>query len=214
MNKVLRLSTSLFHEDSVSEMLVDELLAGLGEAGGDQKVVQRDFRKSPVPHIDAALLQAIATPAAERSAEQQARVDYSDTLIDELRSADTLVIGLPMYNFSVPSMLKAWIDHIARAGVTFAYGKDGPRGLLRDTRVYLVTAMGGMHQPGTSDFLRPYMELIMGFIGLDDVTLISASGLNMGEQQRAAGLAAARAEIEKAVAVVRHGGQHTEEAAA
>jgi FMN-dependent NADH-azoreductase len=101
-----------------------------------------------------------------------------------------------MYNFTVPSMLKAWIDHIARAGVTFAYTEQGPKGLLKNKKVYLVSAMGGVHDTAATDFLRPYMKLIMGFIGLDDVEIINAGALGMGEGLRAESLAAAQIKIQ------------------
>jgi FMN-dependent NADH-azoreductase len=130
------------------------------------------------------------------SAEQQEKASFSDSLISEIQVADILVIGLPMYNFTVPSMLKAWIDHIARAGVTFAYTEQGPKGLLKNKKVYLVSAMGGVHDTAATDFLRPYMKLIMGFIGLDDVEIINAGALGMGEGLRAESLAAAQIKIQ------------------
>jgi FMN-dependent NADH-azoreductase len=179
MRNVLRITTSLFEENSISSQLTDELLAGLRAQGEEFDVKERNFHQDPVPHLDAAWLKALMAPAADRSDEQQGKVDYSDTLIAEIMAADTIVIALPMYNFSVPSMLKAWIDHIARAGVTFKYTETGAVGLLQDKKVYLVAAMGGVHESGTTDFLRPYMKLIMSFIGLDDVEFISADGLNM-----------------------------------
>jgi FMN-dependent NADH-azoreductase len=100
-----------------------------------------------------------------------------------------------MYNFTVPSMLKAWIDHVARAGVTFAYTEQGPKGLLTGKKVYLVATMGGVHEAGVSDFIRPYMKLVMGFLGLADVEVITASGLNLGQEPKQAGLRSAREQI-------------------
>jgi len=200
MNNLLRIKSSLFPDASVSNQLSDELLEALREAGKDFAVVERDFNAEPIPHLDAAWVAAIATPADQRSAEQQERVAFSDTLIQEVLDADTLVLNLPMYNFTVPSMMKAWIDHVARAGTTFAYTQNGPKGLLRDKKVYVVVAMGGLHEPGGSDFLRPYIKQSMAFIGLDDVEFVAADGLNMGEQPRAAGIAAAREQIANLVA--------------
>lgn len=205
MKNVLRVTTSLFENDSVSSLLMEELLAKFQAGGENFHIVERNFRENPVPHLDADWLQALSTPAVDRSEEQQAKVSYSDSLVAEIQAADTLVIALPMYNFSVPSMLKAWIDHIARAGVTFKYTATGAEGLLQDKQVYLVSAMGGVHEQGDTrekgqtDFLRPYVELIMGFIGLNDVEFITAAGLNMGDRQREQGLAEARAEIENLV---------------
>ena len=116
MRNVLRITTSVFEENSISSQLTDELLVGLRAQGEEFDVKERDFHQDPVPHLDAAWLQALMTPEADRSDEQQGKVDYSDSLIAEIMAADTIVIALPMYNFTVPSMLKAWIDHIARAG--------------------------------------------------------------------------------------------------
>ena len=200
MRNVLRITTSLFEENSISSQLTDELLVGLRAQGEEFDVKERDFHQDPVPHLDAAWLQALMTPEADRSDEQQGKVDYSDSLIAEIMVADTIVIALPMYNFTVPSMLKAWIDHIARAGVTFKTTETGAVGLLQDKKVYLVAAMGGVHESGATDFLRPYMKLIMSFIGLDDVEFISADGLNMGGDRRAQGLSQARSRIAKIVA--------------
>ena len=194
MKNVLRVTTSILGEGSISSKLMDELLAGLGDREPLQ-VVERNFTDEPIPHLDASWLGAISTAEAERSAEQQEKAAFSDRLIDELRAADTLLIGLPMYNFSVPSMLKAWVDHIARAGVTFKYTDSGAVGLLQDKRVYLVTAMGGIHEAGATDFLRPYMKQIMAFIGLSNVHFITADGLNMGPERREQGLARASKQI-------------------
>ena len=196
MKNLLRISTSLFEENSVSSALSADLIFALKGKGEDFNVIERDFSKQPIPHLDGQWLEAISTPAAQRSAEQQEKVAFSDSLIAQVQTADILVIGLPMYNFTVPSMLKAWIDHIARAGVTFAYTEQGPKGLLKNKKVYLVSAMGGVHDTAATDFLRPYMKLIMSFIGLDDVEIINAGGLSMGEEFRAKSLAAAQMKIQ------------------
>jgi len=196
MKNLLRISTSLFEENSVSSALSADLIVALKGKGEDFTVIERDFSKQAIPHLDGQWLEAISTPAAQRSAEQQEKVAFSDSLIAQVQTADILVIGLPMYNFTVPSMLKAWIDHIARAGVTFAYTEQGPKGLLKNKKVYLVSAMGGVHDTAATDFLRPYMKLIMSFIGLDDVEIINAGGLSMGEEFRAKSLAAAQMKIQ------------------
>lgn len=199
MSNVLRINSSLFEDSSVSSQLSGELLEALKAEGQDLNVVERDFAAQPIPHLDGEWLQALSTPAEDRTDEQQAKVSFSDTLIEEVQLANTLIIGLPMYNFTVPSMLKAWVDHIARAGVTFAYTEQGPKGLLQDKKVYLVAAMGGIHDTPATDFLRPYMKLIMGFIGLTDIEIITANGLNMGDERRDEGLSAARKQIKELV---------------
>lgn len=196
MTKVLRLTTSLFEEGSVSSQLMDELLASWRRNGASLTLTERNFHRTPIPHLDGITLGALGKPAAERSEEEQARVDFADELIAELQAADVIVIGLPMYNFSVPSQLKAWIDHIARAGVTFKYSEEGPRGLLRGKRAILVSAMGGKHDRDT-DFLRPYLKLLMNFIGIEDLSVVTAEGLNLGPEAREQGIAKARQQIEK-----------------
>lgn len=196
MKNLLRISTSLFEENSVSSALSTDLISALTSKGGKFNVTERDFSKQAIPHLDGEWLKAISTSVEQRSTEQQEKVAFSDSLIDEIQAADILVIGMPMYNFTVPSMLKAWVDHIARSGVTFTYTEQGPQGLLNNKKVYLVAAMGGVHDTAATDFLRPYMKLIMGFIGLDDVEIITAGGLNMGEESRVEGLAAAQVKIQ------------------
>jgi FMN-dependent NADH-azoreductase len=200
MNNVLRVSSSILGENSASSLLTQELVEALAGKNESFIVTERNFSQTPIPHLDEQWLQALHADADSRSTEQQAKVAFSDGLIDEVIAADTLIIALPMYNFTVPSMLKAWIDHVARAGVTFAYTEQGPKGLLKDKKVYLVASTGGVHEVGVSDFLRPYMKLVMGFIGLTDVEIITASGLNLGPEQREAGLNAARKQIASLVA--------------
>lgn len=199
MKKVLTISSSLFPAKSVSNQLSTELLLKLEAEHGELQVVMRDFNNEGIPHLDAERVAAINSPVAERSDAQQQIVDFADKLIKEVQDADILVIAMPMYNFSVPTMLKSWFDHIARAGVTFAYTENGPRGLLQGKQAYLVTAMGGAHEPGQSDFVRPYMQLLMRFIGIEDVRFITAQGLNMGDEARAAGIETARGDIVRVV---------------
>ena len=199
MKNVLRITTSIMGEGSVSSELMNEVLARLG-AEESLDVIERNFTDEVIPHLDGAWLTALSTAQADRSPEQQAKVAFSDKLVDELLAADTLVIGLPMYNFSIPSMLKAWIDHIARAGITFKYTENGAVGLLEGKKVYLVAAMGGIHESSETDFVRPYMKQIMAFIGISDVHFITANGLNMGPETREQGMASARSEIANIVA--------------
>lgn len=196
---VLRLHTSLFAENSVSSQLVEDLTEALGSNIGQLNIVDRDFRQTPIPHLDGERLTALMTNENERTPEQQSIVEYADSLIAEVKESDVLIIALPMYNFSVPSMFKAWFDHIARAGVTFAYTEQGPKGLLEGKKAYLVSAMGGVHEVGQSDFLRPYVELLMKFIGIDDLEFVTASGLNMGEEARTSGLDEAQKDILRVV---------------
>ncbi len=195
MSTILRISSSILGPNSASALLTEELLQALKASDNALKIIERNFSLVPIPHVDEQWLGALSTPQEDRSPQQQAMVAFSDALIAEVMEADTLIIALPMYNFTVPSMLKAWIDHVARAGVTFAYTEQGPKGLLAGKKVYLVTTMGGVHEAGVSDFIRPYMKLVMGFLGLTDVEVITASGLNLGPEAKQAGLVAAREQI-------------------
>ena len=199
MSKVLQLKTSIFdtqESQGVSSQLGAALVSRLREDNPEIAVVTRDFASDPVPYFDNAWLQALSTPPGERSDEQSAKVAYSDALIAEVQAADTIVIGVPMYNFAIPAALKSWTDHIARAGVTFRYTDTGAIGLLADKKVYVLLSTGGQHQEGVTDFLRPYLRTFLGFVGMKDVEFIVADGLNMGEAHRKEGLRKAHAQIQ------------------
>ena len=171
-------------------------MSRLREEDPELVLVKRDFSAAPVPYFDSAWLQALSTLPGERSLDQAHKVAYSDALIAEVQDADIIVIGAPMYNFTMPAALKSWTDHIARAGVTFRYTATGSQGLLSGKKVYVVLSTGGQHREGVSDFLRPYLRTFLGFVGMKDVEFIVAEGLNMGETQRAEGLRKARAQIQ------------------
>ena len=158
----LQLNSSLFGPNGQSTTLANEFVA---RRGG--KVLVRDLAKDPVPHLDAARFGAFLAKPGERTPDQQAVVDYSDALIGELKAADTIVIGLPMYNFGIPSTLKAYFDHIARAGVTFKYTEKGAVGLLNGKKAYLVIARGGVY--GDAHAHSTYVRDFLAFIGITDV---------------------------------------------
>jgi len=194
MQTVLQLTTSLFGEQGQSSRLASGFSQALAEAGGG-KVVVRDLAQHPLPHLTAERFTAFGTPASQRTLEQQRLVAESDALIDELRRADVLVIGLPMYNFGVPSTLKAYFDHVARAGVTFRYTADGPVGLLTGKKAYVFATRGGKHAGTATDLQTGFVRQFLGFIGIRDVEFIYAEGLALGEQQREQSLAAAAERI-------------------
>jgi len=194
MQTVLQLTTSLFGEQGQSSRLASGFSQSLAEAGGG-KVVARDLAQHPLPHLTAERFTAFGTPASQRTLEQQRLVAESDALIDELRRADVLVIGLPMYNFGVPSTLKAYFDHVARAGVTFRYTADGPVGLLTGKKAYVFATRGGKHAGTATDLQTGFVRQFLGFIGIRDVEFIYAEGLALGEQQREQSLAAAAERI-------------------
>ncbi len=189
---LLYINSSARGEGSVSNRLAGEFVRRWQAAHPQGRVVERDLGAEPLPHLDEALLGALFTPAENRSAAQAALVARSDALVDELFAADTLVITAPMYNFAIPSTLKAWIDHIARAGRTFRYTESGPVGLVRDRQVYVFTAAGGLHEGGPMDFVEPYLRGMLGFIGLSDVQFVRTEGLALDAESAEAAIAATR----------------------
>jgi FMN-dependent NADH-azoreductase len=196
MKTLLQLNTSIFSAGGQSTRLADEFVAAWRAANPAGSVVVRDLAQNPVPHLDAARFQAFLAKSDERSAEQQAVVDYSDELIDELKRADVIVLGLPMYNFGVPSTLKAYIDHIARAGVTFKYTDKGPVGLLNGKKAYVFAARGGLYAGTPMDTQTSYVRDFLRFIGIDDVEFVYAEGLAIDAARRESALAQAKRVIQ------------------
>jgi FMN-dependent NADH-azoreductase len=194
MHTILQINSSLFGEAGQSSKLAAEFAASLAASTGARLVV-RDLARNPVPHLTAERFTALTTPVAERSLDQQRHAAESDALIEELRAADTVVLGLPMYNFGVPSTLKAYFDHLARAGVTFRYTAEGPVGLLTGKRVYVFATRGGRHAGTATDMQSAFVRQFLGFIGLRDVEFVYAEGLALGLEQREQALAAATARI-------------------
>ncbi|MEN9986713.1 MAG: hypothetical protein RI925_2215 [Pseudomonadota bacterium] len=178
-----------------SDQLADRFVAAWHASHPDAQVSVRDLSAQPLAHLSADEVGAFFTPADARSTEQQALVAVSDALVDELRAADVLVLGVPMYNFGIPSTLKAYFDRLARAGVTFKYTETGPVGLLTGKKAYVLAARGGMYQDTPKDSQTAYLKDFLSFIGIDDVTFVYAEGLNMGEAGRDAALAAAHQQI-------------------
>ncbi len=200
MSKLLQIKTSLFANQGHSSQLADAFIAAWQVSHPDAEIVTRDFAVDPVPHLDGTGFQAFLTQPEQRTPEQQAKVAYSNALIEELKAADTLVIGLPMYNLGVPSMLKSYFDHIARAGVTFRYTETGPQGLLAGKKAYILAARGGRYAGTAFDTQTDYVRNFLGFIGIADVEFVYAEGLNMGDESRAAGLSAAHDELARITA--------------
>jgi len=190
MTTTLQLNTSLFGPGGQSTTLANEFVA---KRGG--KVIVRDLAKDPVPHLDASRFGAFLAKPDERTPEQQAIVDYSDALIAELREADTIVIGLPMYNFHVPSTLRAYFDHVARAGVTFTYTDKGPVGQLTGKKAYVFVTRGGVY--GTEHIHTKYVRDFLAFLGITDVEFVYAEGLAISPASKDAALAKAREVIER-----------------
>ncbi len=185
MATLLQINSSLFGDNGNSSQLSQEFVQQWKAQHPNGVVVVRDLSKEAVPHLDAVRVQALFTPEADRTTEQQAVVDYSDKIIAEIQTADVIVLGVPLYNFGVPSTLKAYFDHIARAGVTFKYTETGPVGLLDDKPVYILAARGGVHKDLPSDTQSQFLTNFLRFLGLKDVHFIYAEGLNMGQKDQA-----------------------------
>lgn len=199
MKTLLQLNASLFSANGQSTRLSNEFVAAWREANPDGKVINRDLAADPVPHLDGQRFGAFLASPEDRTAQQQAVVDFSDALIEELRNADVIALGLPMYNFGIPSTLKAYFDHIARSGVTFKYTESGPVGLLTGKKVYIFAARGGMYHGTPADTQTGYVRDFLRFIGLSDVEFVYAEGLAMGEESKQAGLAKAENAIRQLV---------------
>ncbi|MGA0612412.1 FMN-dependent NADH-azoreductase [Caldimonas sp. KR1-144] len=197
--KILQVNSSA-RSNGHSIRLADELVARLQASNPGAERVLRDLTRDPHPMLDEATLGALFTPAEQRTPEQAAAVARNDALIAELQSADVLVLGAPMYNFGVSAQLKNWLDAIARAGTTFRYTANGPEGLLKNKKVYVVLTRGGIYRDQPSDSQVPYLRTMLGFLGMTDVEFIYAEGLNMGPDAEKQGLAAAQAQIESVLA--------------
>ena len=180
MSRVLIIESSARQQDSVSRQLTQQFVGHWQAAHPADQITVRDLGKDPVPHLDSTLLGGWMKPDAQRSATEQAALDRSNLLTEELVAADVLVLAAPMYNFAIPSTLKAWLDHVLRAGVTFKYGETGPQGLLVGKRSFVLTARGGIYAGSALDHQEPYLRQVLGFVGIHDVTFIHAEGLNMG----------------------------------
>lgn len=196
MAKAFVLSSSAAGEASVSNEITRALIAKLTERDPSVEIVTRDIGAAPVPHLTAAHLPGLAGKTESPEAAETAAL--SDVLVEELRAADIVVIGSPMYNFGISSTLKAWFDHILRAGVTFRYTAEGPVGLLTGKRAIVVESRGGFYSAGpgaASDSQEPHLRNLLGFIGITDVTFIRAEKLAISPEERAAGIAAAMGEV-------------------
>ena len=194
---LLQINASIFSNHGQSTRLADEFVAAWRASNPGAKVIVRNLAEETVPHLDADRFGAFLAKPGERSVEQQSVVEYSDALIDELKRADVLVLGLPMYNFGVPSTLKAYIDHIARAGATFKYTEKGPVGLLTGKKAYVFATRGGLYAGTPLDTQTAYVRDMLRFLGIDDVEFVYAEGLAMGDAPKNAALTKARDSIRR-----------------
>lgn len=202
MQNILVINSSIAGDDSVSRLLVADTLTALCRAHPDLVVTQRDLGADPIPHLTSSNVAGVrGTPVTEM--EHQSR-RQSDRLLAELRAADTILIGAPMYNFGLPTSLRAWFDFVIRAGETFSYSEAGPTGLLEGRRAIVVESRGGLYSDGpgrAADFQEPYIRHLLGFIGITDVTFIRAEKIGFGPEARDLAIAGAREEI---ASLVKH----------
>ncbi len=196
MTTILHLNSSVRSTGSISRQLTGEFVEKLKAAHPGANVIERDLAKDPVPHLNEQMMGAYFTPPEQRSEEQRRTVKLSDDLVAELMSADIVVIGAPMYNFSISSTLKAWIDHVARAGITFKYNEQGvPVGLVSGKKFFVFTSRGGVYSSGPAkalDFHETYLRGALGFLGITDVTFIHTEGVAMGEDAANKAVASSR----------------------
>lgn len=187
VSTILQIDASARKTGSVTRELTETLVKTLVRSDPDAKVLTRDVSQG-LPFLDEEWVGANFTDPAERSAEQRKKLALSDTLVSEVKSADTIVIGTPIYNFSVPASLKAWIDQIARARETFSYTENGPVGLLEGKRAFVLVASGGTKVGSEIDFAASYLRHVLGFVGITDVTIVAADQLMVDPSNREAAL--------------------------
>ncbi len=195
--RVLRIDASARTEGSVTRQLADQLLEGLAARVGAVSLTRRDVAQG-LPFIDADWVAANLTDPEARSAAQRDKLAGSDALVAEVMGADVWVIATPVYNFGVPASLKAWIDQIARARLTFRYTNQGPQGLLENKKVYILTATGGTEVGSAIDFATPWLKFVLGFLGVTDVEVIAADrGMLRGDAARQQAMARVNAALER-----------------
>jgi FMN-dependent NADH-azoreductase len=193
MTKVLIIDSAATGEQSVSRKLVDGLVAELTARDGGAEIVRRDIGAEPIPHLTAETVFAIRSSEASTGAGREA-LALSDALIAEVHGADVLVIGAPMYNFGIPSTLKAWFDHVLRARITFRYTEKGPEGLVTGKKAIVVESRAGLYSEGpqaAQDSQEPHLRTLLAFMGITDVTFVRAEKLAFGPDAAEASLAQA-----------------------
>jgi FMN-dependent NADH-azoreductase len=184
MNNMLFIKSSLNGEQAQSNKLAQKLVSNLASTY-NITIIERDLAKQSLPHLSQAEMAAWMTQPTKRSDGEVKLANVSDTLIEELNTSDTIVIGMPMYNFGVPSTFKAWADRVARAGITFRYTENGPIGLLENKKVIVVATRGGIYAGSEKDSQTQFLKDFFSFIGIEDISFIYAEGLNMpGSDQR------------------------------
>ncbi|HYD79713.1 MAG TPA: NAD(P)H-dependent oxidoreductase [Paucimonas sp.] len=202
--KLLHLDSSVLNDNSVSRQLTARIVAQFRAAQPELEVAYRDLGSDAPAHLSADILATRFVPVEHWSAEQQREAALTEQLLQEFLAADVVVIGAPMYNFSIPTQLKAWIDRIAQAGRTFKYTENGPVGLAGGKKVIIVSSRGGVFSTSETmramDFQEDYLRAVMGFLGITEVSIVRAEGVSMGTEAKGKALQAANHEIEELLA--------------
>lgn len=198
--KILQINTSARSSGANSTRLANAITARTKAKHPHAEIELRDLASHPHPVLDEHALTALFTPAGQRTSEQAARVSLDDALIAQVQSADIIVLGVPMYNLGVPVQLKTWIDAIARAGVTFRYGENGPEGLIKNKKIYVALARGGLYRDTPADSQVAYLKTALSFLGMTDIEFIYAEGLAMGAERAAQAFAEAEAALTELMA--------------
>jgi len=193
--QILQLNTSARSVGANSTSVADLITTRLKQKAPESRLCLRDMARDPHPMLDEPALNAMFTPADQRSEAQHARMAQDDALISEVQNSDIIVLGVPMYNFGIPVQLKSWFDAIAKASVTFRYTENGPVGLLTGKKVYVALARGGIYRDTPNDTQVPYLKLMLGFLGITDVHYIYAEGFAMGPEAAANAMQEAKQQI-------------------
>ncbi|MEH6447450.1 MAG: NAD(P)H-dependent oxidoreductase [Oleispira sp.] len=180
--KIVHIDSSIAGREATSSILAKSVVDRL--SGQDTQVHYRDLNQEGLGHLTDEVFAGFRLDAAERNETQQTAAKRSETYIEELRDADALVLAVPMYNFSTPSTVKAWIDHVARAGVSFTYGANGPEGLLNVKKAYVVSTRGGQYAGSAFDHQSPWIEQVLKFVGIQEVEFIYAEGMAGGNAEQ------------------------------
>lgn len=192
---VLVIDSSARRQGSQSRLLTQHFVETWQATHPEDRVTYRDITAQPLPHIEEPLLVALLHPGQAPSPETLAGLERVEALVAEYLDADVVVLGTPMYNFGIPSTLKAYIDHIAQVGRTFTYTENGPVGLSGDKELYILSSRGGVYDESPMDHQESYLRTLFGFLGVKRITVIHAQGLNMGDETCRQAMAEARAEI-------------------
>lgn len=197
---ILQINAAARTNGANSTRVADAITARLIEKNPGARLEKRDLAADPHPVLDEAALGALFTPADQRTPEQAARVAQDDALIAQLKAADVLVLGVPMYNFSVSVQFKTWIDAVAKAGVTFRYTENGPQGLVTGKKVYVGLARGGIYRDTPADSQVPYLKTVLAFLGMTDVEFVYAEGFALGAESADKAFAGAQEQINQLIA--------------